>query len=169
MCGELLARGHARSGDPAGIAGYLGVNIFGSFCGPLAFGFLADRIGRRPSFMIFLILQALNVVAYTQMSIGPTTTVILGFFLGAFQGGLASGLMPTFSELFPTEIRATGAGFALSAGRGFGSFVPAAVGWFSTSMPPPLASCGHTWSMSTPTTPRPPRNSTPIAAGRCRR
>ena len=116
-------------------AGYLGVNIFGSFCGPLAFGFLADRIGRRPSFMIFLILQALNVVAYTQMSIGPTTTVILGFFLGAFQGGLASGLMPTFSELFPTEIRATGAGFALSAGRGFGSFVPAAVGWFSTSMP----------------------------------
>jgi MFS family permease len=69
------------------------------------------------------------------MSIGPTTTVILGFFLGAFQGGLASGLMPTFSELFPTEIRATGAGFALSAGRGFGSFVPAAVGWFSTSMP----------------------------------
>jgi len=26
MCGELLAKGHARSGDPCAIAGYLGNN-----------------------------------------------------------------------------------------------------------------------------------------------
>ena len=26
MCGELLAKGHARSGDPCAIAGYLGIN-----------------------------------------------------------------------------------------------------------------------------------------------
>ena len=116
-------------------AGYLGVNIFGSFCGPLVFGLLADSIGRRKSFMLFLVLQALNVVIYTQAPIGPVTTITLGFFLGAFQGGLASGLMPTFSELFPTSIRANGAGFALSAGRGFGSFVPALVGLLAVKLP----------------------------------
>ena len=116
-------------------AGYLGVNILGSFCGPLIFGLLADRIGRRRSFMLFLVLQALNVVVYTQAPVGPAATVALGFFLGAFQGGLASGLMPTFSELFPTDIRANGAGFALSAGRGFGSVLPALVGLLSVELP----------------------------------
>jgi len=115
-------------------AGYLAVNIFGSFVGPIAFGLLADRIGRRKSFMLFLICQALNVAAYTQLPIGQGVTIVLGFLLGALQAGLASGLMPTFAELFPTSIRANGAGFGLSAGRGLGSIVPATVGILSTRM-----------------------------------
>ncbi|MBR0796319.1 MFS transporter [Bradyrhizobium jicamae] len=115
-------------------AGYLGVNIFGSFVGPIAFGLLADRLGRRKSFMLFLVCQALNVAAYTQLPIGQNITIVLGFFLGALQAGLASGLMPTFAELFPTSIRANGAGFGLSAGRGLGSIVPATVGILSTRM-----------------------------------
>ena len=115
-------------------AGYLGVNIFGSFVGPIAFGLLADRLGRRKSFMLFLVCQALNVAAYTQLPIGQGVTIVLGFFLGALQAGLASGLMPTFAELFPTSIRANGAGFGLSAGRGLGSVVPATVGILSTRM-----------------------------------
>ena len=45
---------------------HLALNIFGSFCGPIAFGYLADRLGRRKSFMLFLILQAANVLVYTQ-------------------------------------------------------------------------------------------------------
>jgi MFS family permease len=117
--------------DVGKTAGYLGLNIFGSFCGPLAFGFLADRFGRRKSFMLFLVLQAANVLVYTQAPIDAATTFALGFLLGAFQGGLASGLMPTFSEFFPTALRATGAGFALSAGRGFGSIVPGLTGLLS--------------------------------------
>jgi MFS family permease len=116
-------------------AGYLALNIFGSFCGPIAFGYLADRLGRRKSFMLFLVLQALNVLIYTQGAIGAETTFALGFFLGAFQGGLASGLMPTFSELFPTAIRANGAGFALSAGRGLGSVVPGMTGILAARWP----------------------------------
>ncbi|MBR0897365.1 MFS transporter [Bradyrhizobium tropiciagri] len=115
-------------------AGYLAVNIFGSFVGPIAFGLIADRIGRRKGFMLFLVCQALNVVVYTQAPIGQGITIILGFFLGALQAGLASGLMPTFAELFPTNIRANGAGFALSAGRGLGSIVPATVGILSAQM-----------------------------------
>jgi MFS family permease len=116
-------------------AGYLAINIFGSFCGPLAFGLLADRLGRRRSFMLFLLLQAGNVLLYTQGTIGAGVTMVLGFFLGALQGGLASGLMPTFSELFPTRIRANAAGFGLSAGRGFGSVVPGMVGVLNAHWP----------------------------------
>jgi hypothetical protein len=39
-----------------------------------------------------------------------------------------------FSELYPTRIRANGAGFCTSFGRGFGSIMPAAVGFASASM-----------------------------------
>ena len=115
-------------------AGYLALNIFGSFCGPIAFGYLADRLGRRKSFMLFLVLQATNVLVYTQGAIGAETTFALGFFLGAFQGGLASGLMPTVSELFPTAIRANGAAW-LSTGRGLGSVVPGMTGILAARWP----------------------------------
>ncbi|MBV9654032.1 MAG: MFS transporter, partial [Acetobacteraceae bacterium] len=52
----------------------------------------------------------------------------------AFQGGLASGMLPTFAELFPTAIRASGQGFCVGGGRGVGSVVPATVGLLAASL-----------------------------------
>ena len=115
-------------------AGYLALNILGSFVGPFAYGYLADWIGRRKSFMVFLVCQAVNAGVYMFAPINYATTFVLGFFLGAFQGGLASGMLPSFSELFPTRIRANGQGFSLSGGRGFGSIVPAMVGILAARM-----------------------------------
>jgi predicted MFS family arabinose efflux permease len=116
-------------------AGYLALNILGSFVGPFAYGFLSDWIGRRKSFMTFLCCQAANVAIYMFAPIGAATTMVLGFFLGALQGGLASGMLPSFSELFPTRIRASGQGFSLSGGRGFGAVVPAMVGVLAATKP----------------------------------
>ncbi|MGI3779127.1 MAG: MFS transporter, partial [Janthinobacterium lividum] len=99
-------------------AGYLAMNILGSLVGPLCFGWLSDRVGRRPAFVAFLVLQAANVAIFLLAPIGLAVTVVLSFFLGAFQGALASGMLPTFSELFPTEVRASGQGFCLGGGRG---------------------------------------------------
>ena len=59
-------------------------------------GALSDRIGRRPAFMTFLVLQSGNVAVLLLVPIGLTTTIVLSFFLGAFQGALASGMLPTF-------------------------------------------------------------------------
>jgi MFS family permease len=116
-------------------AGYLALNILGSFVGPFLYGYLSDWIGRRKSFMIFLCCQAANVAIYMFAPINATITFILGFFLGALQGGLASGMLMSFSELFPTRIRATGQGFSLSGGRGFAAVVPAMVGALAASLP----------------------------------
>ena len=119
----------------ASSAGYLACNIFGSLMGPLCYGWLSDRVGRRPAFMIFLVLQACNVAVFLFAPIGAGVTLLLSFFLGSFQSALASGMLPTFSELFPTNIRASGQGFCLGGGRGFGSVVPATVGMLVATLP----------------------------------
>ena len=119
----------------AGSSGYLAMNILGSLAGPLMYGWLSDRIGRRFSFMAFLLLQGGNVAVYLLAPIGLNTSIALSFLLGAFQGGLASGMLPTFAELFPTAIRASGQGFCLGGGRGFGSVVPATVGILAATLP----------------------------------
>ncbi|MGA7779863.1 MAG: MFS transporter [Paraburkholderia sp.] len=116
-------------------AGYLAFNIAGSLVGPFFYGWMSDRMGRRPAFMTFLVLQAANVAAYLLTPIGAVVTIVLSFFLGAFQAALASGMLPTFAELFPTSIRASGQGFCLGGGRGFGSIVPATVGLLAASLP----------------------------------
>jgi MFS family permease len=116
-------------------AGYLAFNIVGSLVGPFFYGWMSDRMGRRPAFMTCLVLQAANVAVYLLAPIGAAVTILLSFFLGAFQAALASGMLPTFAELFPTNIRASGQGFCLGGGRGFGSVVPATVGLLAASLP----------------------------------
>jgi MFS family permease len=116
-------------------AGYLFLNILGSFVGPLLLGPLSDKIGRRASIVLFLVLQAIAVGVYTMAPITHPTVFVLGFIVGALQGGLASSMLPLYAELFPTHARGHGQGFCLSIGRGAGSFVPAAVGIFAKTFP----------------------------------
>ncbi len=117
------------------MSGYLALNILGSLIGPFIYGLVSDRYGRGRTFMMFLCCQAVVVACYLFMPVSLGVTLVLGLFLGAFQGGLASGLTPTFSELYPTSIRASGAGFCTSFGRGFGAIMPAAVGIASAYVP----------------------------------
>ncbi|KLU27182.1 MFS transporter [Caballeronia mineralivorans PML1(12)] len=113
---------------------FLGINILGSFTGPLLCGNVIDRLGRKRSIMLLLTCQAVNVAVYTFAPLAGFITLILGYFLGALQAAIASTLMPTFSELYPTRMRAAGAGFCTSVGRGFGSAIPALVGVLSVNL-----------------------------------
>lgn len=116
-------------------AGYLAASIAGSLVGPLLYGQFADRVGRRPAFGAFLLLQALNVSLYVfaAPSLGPL--IGLSFALGACQNALASGMTPTFAELFETSLRGNAQGFCLGGGRGFGSVMPALVGLIAATAP----------------------------------
>ncbi len=114
--------------------GYLGVLIFGSFCGYLTGAYLADRLGRRKNFFIFAIGCMTTVLLYTQVAISDAQMLVLGFPLGFFASGIFSGMGAFLTELFPTRIRGSGQGFTYNFGRGIGALFPAVVGYLSGSM-----------------------------------
>ncbi|MFC3339866.1 MFS transporter [Paracandidimonas soli] len=114
--------------------GYLLVIILGSFCGYIAGAHMADRIGRRMNFIIFSVLSILCVYTYTQIPLSNTQMLFLGFPLGFAASGIFGGLGAFLTELFPSEIRANGQGFAYNFGRGIGALFPTLVGYLSQSM-----------------------------------
>jgi MFS family permease len=116
-------------------AGYLAVLIAGSFCGYLAGGFLADRIGRRLTFLSFALGAGLVVVTYTTVAFGNTAMLFLGFPLGFFASGVFSAMGAFYTEHFPTRVRGVGQGFAYNIGRATGAFFPTMVGYLSATIP----------------------------------
>src|SRR5215831_18760608 len=116
-------------------AGYLAVSIAGAFCGYLTGGLLADRIGRRLTFLVFAVGAGAVAVTYTMVSFGNTTMLALGFPLGFFASGVFSAMGPFFTEHFPTRVRGVGQGFAYNVGRASGALFPTFVGMLSNRMP----------------------------------
>jgi MFS family permease len=63
--------------------------------------------------------------------------------LGFFNNGIFSGFPIYLPELYPTRLRATGAGFCFNAGRVFASAGPFLTGWLTAAM----GSVGHAVSV----------------------
>ena len=116
-------------------AGYLAVSIVGAFFGYLTGGYLADRIGRRLTFLVFAIGAGSVAVVYTMVPFGNMAMLVLGFPLGFFASGVFSAMGPFFTEHFPTRVRGVGQGFAYNAGRATGALFPWLVGVLSARMP----------------------------------
>ncbi|HEY7339168.1 MAG TPA: MFS transporter [Bryobacteraceae bacterium] len=115
--------------------GYLAVLIGGAFCGYLTGGYLADRIGRRLTFLVFAIGAGTIAVAYTTLPFGNRAMMALGFPLGFFASGVFSAMGPFYTEQFPTRVRGVGQGFTYNVGRALGALFPALVGFLSVRMP----------------------------------
>jgi MFS family permease len=107
---------------------YLLVNIAGSFFGYILGGYISDSLGRRNALKLFAVLGAASVFAYLKLGSTSLAVLLLGFPLGFAQSGMNAGVAPLLSELFPTQLRATGQGLCYNAGRGVGAFFPTVVG-----------------------------------------
>lgn len=119
--------------DPAQLTGRVSYAIMalnvGALAGYLAFGPLADRWGRRA---VFALMCVGSVVMLPVTFLAPRSyahVLLLLPLLGFFNNGIFSGFPIYLPELYPTRIRATGAGFCFNAGR-----VLAAAGPFLTGM-----------------------------------
>jgi MFS family permease len=116
------------------IGGYLAINILGSFSGAFLNGWMADRFGRRRTFVVIACLQAVAVATYTLAPITLPVTLVLGFVLGALQSGTAAGTGAYIAELFPTRIRGSAQGLCGNAGRAIGAIMPTMVGVLSVKL-----------------------------------
>jgi MFS family permease len=117
-----------------GTGGYLAVIIIGSFIGGLVSAWLNDRVGRRPTFIVFAVLSLITVVTYTQIPLDDRTMLYLGFPLGFFSQGIFSGMGAFLTELFPTRMRGSGQGFSYNFGRGVAALIPFLVGLLSAKL-----------------------------------
>ena len=89
----FLARPVTQGGAGMGVVGSLGWLIpvqIGAYFGYLTFGFLADRFGRRRTFITFMIGAAALVPIYGQMARSPIALLLLGPVLGYFGHGYFS-------------------------------------------------------------------------------
>jgi MFS family permease len=118
--------------------GYLAVIIIGSFIGYLVSAWLNDRIGRRRNFILFAVFSVAIVIAYTLIQVDNAVMLLLGFPLGFLASGIFSGMGPVLTELYPTELRGSGQGFAYNFGRAVAALNVWFVGLFTDTLQVPL-------------------------------
>ena len=104
----------------------------GAYAGYLTFGFIADRLGRRQTFVLFMIGAAILAPVYGQFARSPTVLMLAGPLLGYFASGHFSMFGGFVAELFPTRIRATGQGTSYNIGRMAGAVAPYVIGAAAT-------------------------------------
>jgi MFS family permease len=100
----------------------------GAFLGYTSFGVIADRVGRRPAFLLFVAGAAAIVPAYGLLAASPTLLLCLGPLVGFFGHGYFSLFGAYLSELFPAAVRATAQGVCYNSGRAVSALAPYAVG-----------------------------------------
>ena len=104
----------------------------GMWFGYVSFGFIADSIGRKRTYVIYLIAAAVLLPLYGMLRL-PTVLLVLGPFVAFFGTGYFSGLGAVVAELYPTTVRATAAGFCYNVGRIASAVAPYTVGSLATT------------------------------------
>jgi MFS family permease len=100
----------------------------GAYAGYLSFGFIADHLGRRRTFILFMLAAATIVPIYGQMARNPLVLLLVGPIVGYFGSGHFSMFGSFIAELFPTAVRATGQGTSYNIGRMAGAAAPYTIG-----------------------------------------
>jgi MFS family permease len=124
--------------SPAAITRYVSYAMMmlnaGAFFGYLSFGPLAERIGRKP---VFALMCAGSLVMLPVTYLTPHSykqVLLLLPFLGFFNNGIFSGFPIYLPELYPTRVRATGAGWCFNVGRVLASSGPFITGALVTAL-----------------------------------
>ena len=99
----------------------------GMWLGYITFGFVSDRIGRKRTYIAYLLLAAVLLFLYVSIR-APLVLLALGPAVAFFATGYFSGFGAVTAEIFPTSIRGTAQGFTYNVGRIVSAAAPFAVG-----------------------------------------
>jgi len=104
----------------------------GMWLGYVTFGFVSDGFGRKRTYVLYLLLAAVFVLAYASTA-NPLALLLLGPITAFFATGFFSGFGAVTAELYPTEARATSQGVTYNVGRVASAAAPFVVGGLTQS------------------------------------
>lgn len=97
---------------------YAGVCLnLGGFAGGISLGAFSNRFGLTRIISAFAVLGGVFSVIYGSADAGVALMLTLVFLLMFFVQGAFTGLYAVAARIYPTEVRTTGVGWAIGAGR----------------------------------------------------
>jgi MFS family permease len=99
----------------------------GMWLGYVTFGFISDAVGRKVTYVVYLIAAAALILVYGSTR-DPWLLLALGPFVAFFGSGYFSGFGAVTAEIYATSIRATAQGFTYNIGRLASAVAPFTVG-----------------------------------------
>jgi MFS family permease len=109
------------------MSGFVVAMQVGMWFGYVTFGFISDRFGRKPTYVVYLLAASGLVFLYGAVQT-PLALLALGPFVAFFGTGYFSGFGAITAEIYPTSIRATAQGFTYNIGRLASATAPFVVG-----------------------------------------
>jgi MFS transporter, AAHS family, benzoate transport protein len=109
--------------------GYTSLNHIGGAIGAVVLGFVMDRFGRKSGLVFSYLLAAVSVWLYGYVTGSPLALYVVGAAAGFFVNGAQSAQHAVTAEVYPTVVRSTGVGWALTMGR-FGAVCGPLLGGF---------------------------------------
>ena len=97
-------------------------------------GYLADRAGRRWTFVALMLLSAISAGIFG-MTVEPAQVLFWGLLLNFFYAGNYALAYAYTPEVYGTGVRATGTGWATAFGRAGAAIAPLTVGLLLESVP----------------------------------
>jgi len=132
---ELLRPEHLNSIAIARRVSYAVMSLnAGAILGYLLFPLLAEAWNRRGAFLVMLVGSAVSLPVTFLLPTSYGTVVALLPILGFFSNGIFSGFPVYLPEIYPTRVRATGAGFCFNAGRIMAAAGPFLTGYLITRL-----------------------------------
>lgn len=127
----FLAAPAAQGGAGLGLVrstGFVVAMQAGAFLGYTTFGVLADRFGRRPVVLAFVLGAAVVVPAFGLLARSEAALLLLAPVVGYLGHGYFSVFGALLAELFPSSVRGTAQGFCYNAGRAVSALAPFTIG-----------------------------------------
>ncbi|MPT46972.1 MAG: MFS transporter [Sphingobium sp.] len=109
-------------------AGYSLLSFVGGVAGTSSVGFLMDRFGRAPILIGLFLTDAVALAMLGMVPFGSGAFIVMIVLWGYCQAGGQAGLNAICAQVYPTQIRASGVGWAFGMGRVGGIAMPAVGG-----------------------------------------